>query len=66
VSQLTEAEAIYRVLRQEIAKLPDGRLGHRYRKLREQTDTATGTTEQLVELAALRHAMQARGLAVSG
>lgn len=64
MSQLTEAEAIYRAVRQEVTTLSDVRLGHRYRKLRSQTTTATGTTEQLVELAALRHTMQARGLEV--
>jgi hypothetical protein len=66
VSQLTEAEALYRAVRQELTQLPDVRLDHRYRRLREQTDSATGTNAQLVELAALRHAMQARGLEVPG
>jgi len=64
VSQLTEAEAIYRAVRAEVESLPNVRLAHRYRRLRARTDTATGRTEKLVELAALRHAMTARGLEV--
>lgn len=64
MSELTMAEGIYRAVRQEVHSLSDLRLGHRYRKLRGNAEIAV-TTQQLVELAALRHAMQARGLEVA-
>lgn len=64
MSQLTQAEATYQAVRHEAAQLSAVRLAHRYRKLRRQTSATLATTEQLVELAALRHAMQARGMTV--
>lgn len=64
MSQLTQAEATYQAVRHEATQLSDMRLAHRYRKLRRRTNGASRSTEQLVELAALRHAMQARGMEI--